>query len=185
MAQVIVLQMKQNRSRVAHSSQGTHPLRPVVDVHEIELSNSPDQRPQPQLLFTAPRYRDSAYELAGAPRPAALVWKWIEVIGTGRKTENRDIDFVADPAVDFVSPASQSAAVVGAELLAARQQYCHGWLSSLSESRGDHLQVRLRVGCHALHRRLSSSSRLRSGMDCQNDCQNRPVRMPAAVCERF
>src|SRR5271167_725415 len=112
--------MKQNRSLIVHSAQGSYPLRPVVDVEEIELSKPSHQCPKPQSLLVPPRHWDSTHKLAGAPYPAALVGKWIDIWAVGRKAENRDLDFLGDPAVDFVSPASQSAAVVGAELLPAR-----------------------------------------------------------------
>ena len=47
MAKVIVLQMKHQRSPVTHMAQNRDPLRPIVNVKEIEFSKPRHQRPQP------------------------------------------------------------------------------------------------------------------------------------------
>src|SRR5271157_4225257 len=98
-----------------------------MNVQEIELAKPPHQGPQPQLLLVAPRYRDSTRDLASTPYRAALVGKWIDVLAAGRKAENRDIDFLGEPAIDFVGPSRQSAAIVRAELLATGEQDGHRW----------------------------------------------------------
>jgi hypothetical protein len=66
-AEVIVLQMKHERAPVAHIAQNGDPLRPIVNVKEIEFSKPRQQRPQPQLIFVTPRDRDSTHKVASAP----------------------------------------------------------------------------------------------------------------------
>jgi hypothetical protein len=73
MAEVIVLQVKQELPPVAHIAQNGDPLRPIVNVKKIEFSKSRQQRPQPQLIFVTPRYRDSTHKLASAPYLAAFM----------------------------------------------------------------------------------------------------------------
>jgi hypothetical protein len=55
MAEVIVLQMKQEPPSIPHVAKSEDPLRPIVNVKEIEFSKPRQQRPQPELIFVTPR----------------------------------------------------------------------------------------------------------------------------------
>src|SRR5579864_6218559 len=125
MPEMVILQVEHNASRVTHASQRRRPLRTIVNVQNVEARESPEQRPKPYPLLVAPHPRNSRRNRAGSPNSAGLMRKWIPILFSGRKSEDGDLYLFLQPAVDFISPASQCSTEVWAELLSPRKQHPH------------------------------------------------------------
>ena len=88
----------------------------------VELAKALGEGAQPERLFPATGAGNMRDEVAESRNAAGVVSQIVELVGGSGVAEDSDVDAIAQPTVDLVSPAGEGASVIGTELLAAGEQ---------------------------------------------------------------